>query len=275
MLCDAKIVALYCFTDDLLKAIGHRGDPQARVSDAEVITTAFVASLFFSGHQDNARRFMTSYGYVPDMLSKSRLNRRLHRLGATLTGVFEVVSHHLKTIAGAADYVLDSFPVPVCDNIRISRCRILRGQAWRGYQASMRRFYYGIKVQVLTLNGTPVEFCITAGSEADVRALHALPLAVAPESSIYADAAYTDYRVEDLLFHTEGVHLAVQRKKNSKRADPPYRDFLKQHLRKGIETTFSQIKARFPRHIHAVTDKGLMLKTALFVISHTFDALTN
>lgn len=38
-------------------------------------------------------------------------------------------------------------------------------------------------------------------------------------------------------------------------------------MRKRIETTFSQIKAMFPRHIHAVTSRGFQLKVSLFVIA--------
>lgn len=62
----------------------------------------------------------------------------------------------------------------------------------------MRRYFYGVKVQVLTTaSGIPVEFCFVPGSESDVQALKKLPMTVAAESSIYSDSAYTDYGVED------------------------------------------------------------------------------
>lgn len=41
------IVTLYCITDDLLKAIGHRDDCRRELTDAEVLTTAFAAVLYF------------------------------------------------------------------------------------------------------------------------------------------------------------------------------------------------------------------------------------
>ena len=43
---------------------------------------------------------------------------------------------HKKTVV----YIVDSFPVAVCDNYRIMRCRIYQGEAWRGYLASKRRY---------------------------------------------------------------------------------------------------------------------------------------
>lgn len=66
----------------------------------------------------------------------------------------------------------------------------------------MRRYFYGEKVQVLTTaNGIPVEFGFVPGCKSDVQALKKLPLGVDPESSIYGDAAYTDYNIEDdMLF---------------------------------------------------------------------------
>lgn len=132
------------------------------------------------------------------MLDKSRFNRRLHQLKELLFSLFWQIGHYLKSIAGAAEYVIDAFPAAVCDNIRISRCKLLHGEQWRGKQCSMRRYFYGVKVQVLvTAQGIPVEFCFVPGGQSDVQALKKLPLAVAPESKIYGDAAYTDYQTED------------------------------------------------------------------------------
>ena len=109
MLSEDKIIALYCIVDDLLKAMRHREDSRVRVSDSEVITTAFVAVLYFGGHLDNARHFMQMPGYVPQMLDKSRFCRRLHRLSDFLLLLFETLGRQLKDLAGAATYRLDSF----------------------------------------------------------------------------------------------------------------------------------------------------------------------
>lgn len=65
----------------------------------------------------------------------------------------------------------------------------------------------------------------------------------------------------------------VDRKKNNKRPHEPWQNFLIQHFRKGVETTISQITARFPKSIHAVTEKGFALKLLLFVFTHTLAQL--
>ncbi len=76
MLTEDKIIALYCIVDDILKGIGHREEVRRKVSDSEVIVTAFVSALYFGGHQDNARQFMKMTKLLPAMVDKSSFNRR-------------------------------------------------------------------------------------------------------------------------------------------------------------------------------------------------------
>lgn len=168
-------------------------------------------------------------GLCPAMLNKSRFNRGLHCLSDFLFRLFFQPGQHLKTMAGASDYVIDSFPVAVCDNIRISRCRLLQAEQWRGEHSSIRRYFYDVKVQVLTTaSGIPAEFCFVPGSKSHIQALKKLPMSVAPESSIYADSAYTNYTIEDDAIEAEMLKLMIQRKSNIKRKDEPWIRFLKE-----------------------------------------------
>jgi hypothetical protein len=121
MLSEDKIIALYCIVDDMLKGLHHYEDIRIEFSDAEVITTAFVAVLCFGGHLDNARSFMKRH--VSRMLGKSRLCRRLHRLRDLPISMFYQLGKDLKDMAGATEYRLDSFPVAVCDTIQINRSK--------------------------------------------------------------------------------------------------------------------------------------------------------
>ena len=87
---DDKIIATFCLCDDLLKAMHHPEDAQCQMNDAEIMTTAFVASLFFRGHHESARAMLKQHGYIPHMLSKSRLSRRLHRIQELCIIVFDL-----------------------------------------------------------------------------------------------------------------------------------------------------------------------------------------
>ena len=73
--------------------------------------------------------------------------------------------------------------------------------------------------------------------------------------------------------YAEMVKLLIQRKSNSQRKDDTWMRFLKEHMRKGIETTFSMLKGLFLRKIHAVTFEGFLLKILLFIVAYTFNKL--
>ena len=262
-----KTIAIYTFIDELLKFLNHKDDKKRKLSDAEVLTTAIISALYFGGHLDNARSFMYSTKLMPNMLSKSRFNRRLHGIGERITLLFLEIGEHIKQVATCHNFIIDSFPVEVCDNIRISRSKLIKGEEYRGWKASMRRYFYGIKVQLLTTSsGIPVEFCFAPGSQADIKGLHQLPLNLEQGSVLYADAAYTDYQIEDMLSQ-EGIQLRSDRKANSHRKDAPWVVYLKGAIRKRIETSISEIKALFLRKIHAVTLRGFLIKILLFLLA--------
>jgi hypothetical protein len=42
-------------------------------------------------------------------------------------------------------YVIDSFPVAMCDNYRIPRAKLYQQEVYRGYIASRKRYFYGVK----------------------------------------------------------------------------------------------------------------------------------
>ena len=144
------ITTIYCLCDDFLKAAGHHDDPQARLSTAEVMTVALTASASFGANIDKTRLFLHEHGYMPNMVSKSRLNRRLHAIDPSRwEALFAVLATVFKETNDSGEYVVDSFPVPVCDNIRIRRCRLYQGEEFRGYIASKKRFFYGLRVHMI------------------------------------------------------------------------------------------------------------------------------
>jgi len=265
---DNEIIAIYCLCDDILKAIHHQSDPQQQMTDAEVMTTAIVAVMYFGGNFEKARKLLSEPRYIPQMLSRSRFNRRLHRLEPMLLILFETLGVTWKDSNTDSIYSIDSFPIPVCDNIRISRSKIYKGEEYRGYQASKRRYFYGIKIHMMvTESGEPVEFFLSTGSFADVRGLKGFLFDIPEGSTIYVDKAYNDYEIEDILLEAGGIKLSAMRKDNSKRPVPGYVQFIQNCKRKVIETSGSLLSQLLPKSIHAVTSKGFELKVMLFVIA--------
>src|ERR1051326_4909268 len=116
------ITTIYCLCDDLLRAMNYTDDPQVVLTSAEVMTVPLVAAAFHGGIIDLSRRFLQQHGYFNRNgqrrgLSKSRLNRRLHALPASLwQTLFDLLAQVFQQTNPDQSYVVDSLPVPICDN---------------------------------------------------------------------------------------------------------------------------------------------------------------
>jgi Transposase DDE domain len=269
---DDKIIATFCLCDDLLKAMHHPEDRQCQMNDAEIMTTACVASLFFRGNHESARAMLQQHGYIPHMVRKSQFSRRLHRIKDIFIIFFNLLAQTWKTLNPDDIYVLDSLPIAVCDNIRLRRSKIYSKEDFRGYQASKKRYFYGLKMQLMvTQDGQPVECFLTPGGFGEVDALKYYAYALPDGAIIYADKASNDYEIEDLLKEVDHIQRIPIRQKNSKRALSPSIAFVQRYHRKRVETAGSLIAQLLPKSIHAVTSQGFALKVALFVIASSLN----
>ena len=270
-MCDSTL-AIYCFIDDFLKASGHTEDIRVEVTDAEVMTIAITAMLRFGGNFERSRLILHELGLIKRFLSRSRFSRRMNRLADLIQRLFHQLGSVLKEMHWESRYILDSFPVPICDNIRINRCRIVSDERYRGKMSSKRRYFYGVRVQILaTSDGIPLEFCILPGSCADLQGLAELALELPESAQLFVDAGYNYYEWEDYLLEAENLKLQVPRKANSKRAREPWLELHKSLIRKYIETTIGEISKLFPKKIHATNLNGFLLKIALFLFAYQID----
>jgi hypothetical protein len=233
---DTQIVVVFCLCDDMLKALQHYEDAQCQMTDAEVMTTAIIAMLYFKGNFCLASRYLVECNYIPNMLSKSRFNRRLHRIADWFLTLFLRLGETWKKLNEKSVYVIVSYPIAVCDNYRIKHSKIYPGEDWPGYMASKKRYFYGLRIHIMvTEQGEPVEFFLAPGAFSDTRALRLYNFDVPEHSWITGDKAYNDYTLEDLM-REAGVELLPLRKKNSLRPVPPYMTYLQASIRKVVVT---------------------------------------
>jgi hypothetical protein len=268
--------AIYCFLDDLLKAINHPVDPRQQINDAQVITTAVLAMLYFGGNYHQSLVSIAETGIFSKSLSRSRFSRRLNRINDLLHLIFNELGSTLKELNLESRYALDSFPVPLCRNIRIKRNRLTKTvsdkESYRGYISSKKEYFFGVRVQVVTtIENLPVEFSILPGDSSDLQGLAELPLDFPEGAEIAADAAYTEYQWEDFMKETEEIKLLVMRKKGSFRGDDLPMKYFKFWLRHRIETTFGEIAKMFPKKIHATNLNGFIFKVFLFLLAFQLD----
>ena len=132
MLSKDKIISIFCLIDDILQGIDHKDDVRRRVSDSEIILTAIVWSTSFYGNHSSAIKFLRQYGFKPQMLDVSRFNRWLHKIVSLQYELFEIVSPYFKDFCCEMQYIIDSFPEAVRNNMRIANCKILGDEKWGG-----------------------------------------------------------------------------------------------------------------------------------------------
>ena len=272
---DEEIIFIYCICADLLDSFGISDEAQCKMNSAEIMTVAIVAALFFGGNFSRARLMLKSHRYIKNMLSESRLNRRMHEIDISIwQNIFHAITRSFSESEENIEYLVDSMPVEVCMNIRSYRCRLLSGKQFIGFCKAKKKFYYGFKLHMITnTKGKPIEFIITPASVADITALKIMDMDLTPGSTIYGDKAYTDYDLEDYLAEIEEIKLIPDRKANLKRQHSGCIRYIQSVLRKRIETTFRQIVSLFPRKIHAVTRNGFLLKLVVFVVSFSMKQL--
>ncbi|KAB8153620.1 hypothetical protein EZY14_010350 [Kordia sp. TARA_039_SRF] len=141
----------------------HQEHNNRKCTDSQVLTVGIVSAMFFGGNQTTALWYMRSHIF-DNMLKKSGFTKRLHKLKELLMNIFFSIGRIFKYIHCEMEYIIDSYPVKVCHNIRIKRCKLLKGEEYRGYNASKREYFYGFKVQLITTKeGIPVEMYFVEG----------------------------------------------------------------------------------------------------------------
>ncbi len=165
----------------------------------------------------------------------------------------------------------------MCADCRINRCALFRVQEHRelrGYQASKKQYFYGFKVHLLvTAAGEPIEFFLSEGSLHDLEGLKRLPLDLPAGSTLFGDKAYKNAAEEILLQEAAQVRFLPLTRKNAKVPLPPCLVYLAHIGTLQVETAFSLIDRKMPKHIHAVSPLGFLIKLQAALIAYAFHRL--
>jgi len=150
------LLEVFCLVDDELTALGltdlrSRG-PDPRLHDSEVITIELVGELL--GFDRDARLFWFFRRYhAAEFPQLPRVHRTTFaRQAANLWRAKQLLQRRLaERLAGpAADWLVDSMPVPVCRYGRGGYCKGFRGQADYGYDPVQQQTYYGFRLHLRT-----------------------------------------------------------------------------------------------------------------------------
>jgi hypothetical protein len=189
-----------------------------------------------------------------------------------LGGLFFHSGHVIKGLNINSTYSAGSFPAGVCQNIRISRSRIVKSEKYGEHCASKRAYFYGYRVHMtLASAGMPAEFSFTAKRTADIDGFRLIPPDLPDGGKILANAGYL---IEGMLAD-KAIKTFAARKTNSKRKHQPRIECLINKGRKRVEATFSNMNKYIPKKIHAATDIAFLIKIIAFIWAYAFEIIQN
>ncbi len=153
---DELIIAWFCLIDDLLPSVTggtrlrQRG-PLPKLTDSEVLTMEVVGA-YLGLSQDKALFTYFRYHWATFFPALAHLHRTSFvRQAANLWAVKERLWERVRDQLLPYDptvAIVDSFPIPVCQFARASRCRRFRGEADYGKDHTTRQTFYGFRLHV-------------------------------------------------------------------------------------------------------------------------------
>lgn len=203
---DYREIFSYYVIDEFLKNCGYHIETKPSASgiytklcDAEII---FIYFMSFSNYGGNYAKTMTALynaGFIKNKLSRGQFSKRIYALHMYIYQIYLLFSEIAKQ--NNKKFSLDTFPLAVCHNIRIKRCKLVKGEAYRGYNSSKREYFYRFEVHLITAaDGTVIEFEFSPGALEDLASYNLLNFDLPKGAELnIMDKAYNFYLQENLL----------------------------------------------------------------------------
>jgi IS5 family transposase len=271
---DIKIITVYYVIEEAMRQLGHKSHYHAAVTDAEVLTVAVVAAMYFQNNHERALFVMKGMRYLTKPLSTSRFSRRLHALAEWLEHILALMG---QLFAQGEAFIIDSLPVPVCKRVRAWRCRKINashpdGRHFFGVCKAKQWRFFGWRLHLIcTPSGIPVSFQMLPGCWHDLTPIYELTMGLPKGACVYADKGYISAFVKRTLRPTlkrDGVQLVSWHKKSMKPNSFEEWCGLRtyRHL---IEGANSQLEKMGIQALHARTNQGLAIKVLASLLALT------
>lgn len=241
-----SLLELFCAVDDfciwlgkqaLDKQLGSRKrGPQARLSLSEIMT---ILIHFHQSHYRDFKAYYTEYvqkqlrAEFPGLVSYTRF------VELTPTALLPL-SYYLASRLGRTHGIafIDSTPLPICHNKRISRHKVFAGLAERG--KSSMGYFFGFKLHlVINDQGDLLALRLTPANVDDRKPVP--ELAKQLWGKLFGDKGYLSQPLFEQLFN-QGVQLITPLRKNMQNRLMPLWDKLMARKRSLIETVNDQLK---------------------------------
>lgn len=274
---ELKLIMLFVYIcnhyNEFLWVYGERQSPndEPDFSDVEVIV------VYLWGVIRGYRNPKSIYHYTKDHLgpwfpwlpSYKNFVTRLNRLDGVFVPLLVQIQEEFTPLDNQ-DFIklIDSMPIMMAKAQRSGNAKVARGLANKGYNASKKTYYYGVKLHILGTRRTgalplPDYIGLTAASEADINVLKEIASEI-QDTPVYADKAYIDELLSQLLAEQgSSLNTPVKKKKGQKNLFlfQEALSTLVSQVRQPIESLFNWIQEKTGIQIasHVRSTKGLLV----------------
>lgn len=248
MICFDKITEIYCVTDEFCKnfektteyfIIGNKPKRKPRMTTAEVIT------IYYLFHLGGFRCFKHFYIFYvqkhmkkdfPETVSYNRFVELMQSVLLPMTMFAKTCC--LGNCTGIS--FVDSTPIRVCKNKRISRNKVFKGIATTG--KSTMGWFHGFKLHIIINDkGELLSFAVTQANVDDREPLKNDAFLKEIFGKLYADKGYISEKLQKLLF-VDGIELITSIRNNMKNSLMNMSDKILLRKRSVIETVNDELK---------------------------------
>ncbi|MBL1095063.1 MULTISPECIES: IS982 family transposase [Streptomyces] len=259
---DALLAALYVFIDDRVAPCRRIGRPP-KLTDAELLCLAIAQVLLGFPSARHWIRFAHArlghlFRYLPQ---QSAYNKRLNAAGPLISQVIEALASQVPTWHDDLR-LIDSTPLPCAASRETVKRSDLAGHAGYGYCRSHSRFFWGLRLYLLTTaEGMPVSWCLANPKLGEREVMTALlerdHHLVRTGQVILADKGFAGREFKAFLAERLGVHLVRPDRKGE-----PVRHGRLARVRQWIEAVFDTLKGQLSLEQHgARTPAGVFART--------------
>lgn len=252
-----QLAVVYCLVDDGLKNEKNGGNwrksnHNPKCTDAEIIAVAMMQSYF--GCATLKRTYLLVKANdpqaFPHLPTYQQWLARWHQLSFQMGAILDSLPLNIKDTEEI--YLIDSFPINLCQPIRHGRVNLLRDQG-ASFGKGTKGWFFGFKLHVLATRTGQIVGAVLLPTSYDDRAGARMLASLMMEGSLcLADLGYRGADFQLAMYEEEGVLFLTRADIESRKLK-----ILHSTIRERVEGIFSSLWERFATRVYSRSWHGL------------------
>ena len=252
-----QLILVYCLADDGIKSEENGGNwrksnNKPKCTDAEIIAIAMMQSYF--GCATLKRTYLLVKANepraFPHLPSYQQWLNRWHQLSFQMGAILDNIPLNIRDLEEI--YLIDSFPIPMCQPIRHGRVNLLRDEG-AYFGKGTKGWFFGFKLHVLsTRTGQIVGAVLLPTGYDDREGARRLASLMEEGSVAIADLGYRGEKFQLEMYEEEGVLFLTRADIKEQRLK-----IIHSIIRERVEGVFSSLWERFATGVYSRSWNGL------------------